>query len=90
MGGDMDVRRVPAREAAARRWFDFLAAECTRRDGLLCFYDQEKSSRVLTSCQALARHLDGRVATSDSPASGRGREDEPCPFSLPAVPRGPG
>lgn len=86
----MDVRRVPAREAEHRRWFDFLAAECTRRDGLLCFYDREKSSRVLASCQALARHLEGRKATCGPPASARGREDELCPFSLPAVPRGPG
>lgn len=81
----MDVRRVPAKEGDGQRWFDFLAAECTRRDGLLCFYDLEKSPQVVFFCQLLGRRLKARAALPASAVPGPGREEEPCPFTLPGT-----
>lgn len=90
--GRGESRMMPsesARDAQRRRWFDFLAAESARPDGLLCFYDREKSFRVLDSCRVLARRLTRGGATSSPPGPGPTPEDEPCPFNEPAIPGGP-
>lgn len=84
------VRSQPALEAERRRWFDFLAAECTRRDGLLCFYDREKSPGVVSSIRVLGRHLQARGVPPACPAPGKDREDDPCLLFLPLTPGGPG
>jgi hypothetical protein len=88
--GGRRVPSLPAGEAERRRWFDFLAAESGRHDGLLCFYDREKSPRVLSSCQVLAQRLQARMWSPAPPAPGPDREEEPCPFPFPAEPWGPG
>ena len=38
-------------------WYSFLKEECCRDDGLLCFYDREKSPQVSYLCGVLAQHL---------------------------------
>lgn len=88
MRGGMDVRRVPYQERERQRWFDFLTQECTRRDGLLCFYDREKSPGVLSCCLALARHLEAPSAAPPAGPQAREREEEPGPW--PVAPWGPG
>ena len=38
-------------------WFTYLEEECLGPDGLLCFYDFPRSSKVSYSCEVLAKHL---------------------------------
>jgi hypothetical protein len=49
--------QLPNAEEVRTRWFEFLQAECGERDGLLCFYDHQKSRQVSSLCQVLARQL---------------------------------
>ncbi len=88
--GGRGVRWQPAPNDDQSRWFDFLAAETSRRDGLLCFYDREKSPRVMSSIRVLARHLQARGAPPACPAPGKDPEDDPCLLFLPLTPGGPG
>lgn len=48
------------------RWYDFLAEECQKDDGLLCFYDREKSPEVAYFCGLLADCLTGSGERSGS------------------------
>lgn len=53
-------------------WHSFLKEECVRDDGLLCFYDREKSPQVSYLCGVLAQHLlavpEDRSGTADASA----------------------
>jgi hypothetical protein len=41
------------------QWYGFLADECRKDDGLLCFYDRNKSPEVAYFCGLLADCLTG-------------------------------
>jgi hypothetical protein len=50
----------PARKGQAwDQWYSFLADECWKDDGLLCFYDRNKSPEVAYFCGLLADCLTG-------------------------------
>ncbi len=48
------------------RWYGFLAEECRKDDGLLCFYDRDKSPEVAYFCGLLANCLMGSAEADRS------------------------
>jgi hypothetical protein len=63
--GPPSARRLETRE----HWHNFLADECQKDNGLLCFYDRQKSPEVAYLCGLLADCLMG--------ASEKSGEEEP-------------
>jgi hypothetical protein len=58
MGGTSGEHSASRREAYDR-WYSFLADECRKDNGLLCFYDREKSPQVAYFCGLLGDCLTG-------------------------------
>jgi hypothetical protein len=42
----------------SEQWFSFLQEESIRQNGLLCFYEPEKSQEVAHCCGILSKHLE--------------------------------
>lgn len=42
----------------SEKWFSFLVEESSRPNGLLCFYESEKSQKVAHCCMILSKHLE--------------------------------
>jgi hypothetical protein len=44
------------------KWFRFLQEESNKQDGLLCFYEIEKSQEVARCCEILSENLEAFLA----------------------------